>query len=74
MDCVLHYAPIVGYDEGNFFLADSLQELVNCQSNAYNRIVTDAEFEKLWNTRMLKMPFYKNTYITAERDDELNFE
>lgn len=64
----LHYVPVVGYDEQYIFVAESLEEFVNCDEQYYNRKIPIREFEKLWNTSMLKMPFYKNTYITAYKD------
>lgn len=60
----LHYVPVVGYDENNVFIAESLKELVNCNEKYYNRIMKNSEFKKLWNTRMVKMPLYKNTFMT----------
>ena len=59
----LHYVPVVGYDEENFFLADSLAELANCSEKGYNRKVSNREFKKLWNTSMLKMPLYRHTFF-----------
>lgn len=59
----LHYVPVVGYDEENIFVAESLAELVNCDEQNYNRKIPISEFKKLWNTAMLKMPFYRNTYM-----------
>ncbi len=59
----LHYVPVVGYDEENLFLADSLAELANCSKKAYNRKVSNREFRKLWNTSMLKMPLYRHTFF-----------
>lgn len=32
----LHYVPVVGYDENNVFIAESLKELVNCNEKYYN--------------------------------------
>lgn len=63
----LHYVPIVGYDENNIFIAESLDELVNCDEKYYNRKVENSEFKKLWNTSMIKMPFYRNTYMMIEK-------
>lgn len=63
----LHYVPVVGYDEDNIFIAESLEELVNCDEKYYNRKIKIDEFKKLWNTGMVKMPFYKNTYMTVEK-------
>ena len=61
----LHYVPVVGYDEQSIFVAESLEEFVNCNEQYYNRKIPVREFKKLWNTSMLKMPLYRNTYITA---------
>lgn len=63
----LHYVPVVGYDEDNIYIAESLDYLVNCKEGHYNRKVEISEFKKLWNTSMLKMPLYKNTYIAIEK-------
>lgn len=60
----LHYVPVVGYDEEYFFVAESLPGLVNCQANSYNRKIANKEFLQLWNTAMIKMPFYRNTYFS----------
>lgn len=60
----LHYVPVVGYDEEYLFVAESLPELVNCQDGSYNRKIANAEFLQLWNTAMIKMPFYRNTYFS----------
>lgn len=60
----LHYVPVVGYDEEYFFVAESLPDLVNCQGNSYNRKIANTEFLQLWNTAMIKMPFYRNTYFS----------
>ena len=62
----LHYVPIVGYDEDNVFIAESLEYLVNCQETYYNRSLANREFFKLWDTRMPYMPLYKNTYLIIE--------
>ncbi len=64
----LHYVPVVGYDEQYIYIAESLEELVNCDEPYYNRKVAIGEFEKLWNTSMAKMPFYRNTYIAAYKE------
>lgn len=64
----LHYVPVVGYDEQNIFIAESLSDLVNSNEQYYNRKISVKEFEKLWNTSMLKMPFYRNTYITISKN------
>jgi predicted double-glycine peptidase len=59
----LHYVPVVGYDEKNIYLADSLEECVNCNEQKYNRKISNEDFKLLWNTSMLKMPLYTNTYF-----------
>lgn len=59
----LHYVPVVGYDEEHLFLAESLSELINCECGFYNRKVKNKDFLQLWNTAMVKQPFYKNTYF-----------
>lgn len=64
----LHYVPIVGYDEQYIFIAESLEELTNCNEQYYNRKIAIREFRKLWNTSMLKMPFYRNTYMVAYKN------
>lgn len=63
----LHYVPVVGYDEQHIFIAESLNEFVNCRENYYNRKIENEKFRKLWNTSMMKMPFYRNTYMTVEK-------
>ena len=61
----LHYVPVVGYDEEHIFLADSLKELAEDKNGSYNRKIAAADFLKLWNTAMLKMPLYRNTFFTV---------
>lgn len=67
----LHFVPVVGYDENCIFIAESLEELANCKEQYYNRKVTIRDFRKLWNTSMIKMPFYRNTYIVAYKKDKM---
>lgn len=62
----LHYVPVVGYDEQYIFIAESLADFVNCNEQYYNRKISINEFRKLWNTSMLKMPFYRNTYYSLQ--------
>lgn len=69
----LHYVPVVGYDESGFFLADSLAELSNCSGNGYNRKVENADFRRLWNTSMLKMPLYRHTFFRVSHDASAPF-
>ena len=63
----LHFVPVVGYDEGNIFIADSVEKLSNCGEPFYNRKIPTAEFKRLWNTSMLKMPLYRNTYFVIRK-------
>lgn len=63
----LHYVHVVGYDEDNIFIADSLRELTNCREEYYNRRLSYAEFLELWDTREVYMPFYKNTFLIIEK-------
>lgn len=64
----LHFVPVVGYDRQYIFIADSLAELANCDEQYFNRRLAIKDFKKLWNTSMLKMPFYRNTYIVARKE------
>lgn len=66
----LHYVPVVGFDEEHVFLAESLSELINCKNVLYNRRLRNEEFLQLWNTAMLKQPFYKNTYFVVKNKSE----
>lgn len=63
----LHYVPVMGYDENNIYIAESLAELVNCNENTYNRKICNEDFKKLWNTSMLKMPLYTHTFYSIDR-------
>lgn len=63
----LHYVPVVGYDEHYVYFAESLESLINCNEKYYNRKVENVEFKKLWNTSMLRQPFYKNTYFRIRK-------
>lgn len=66
----LHYVPVVGFGEEHVFLAESLSELINCKNVLYNRRIRNEEFMQLWNTAMLKQPFYKNTYFVTKSKSE----
>ena len=59
----LHYVPVVGYDEEYIYIAESMNSLVNCDEEYYNRKLTNQEFLRYWDTREIYMPFYKNTYL-----------
>ena len=64
----LHYVSVVGYDEENVFIAESLQYLTNCKEEYYNRKLSNEEFMKYWDTREWYMPFFKNTYIVVGKE------
>ena len=63
----LHYVSVVGYDEENIFIAESLHYLTNCETKYYNRKLSNEEFMKYWDTRQWYMPLYKNTYLEVKR-------
>lgn len=63
----LHFVPVIGIDNEYVYLAESLKEFINVEDNSiYNRRIPIKEFLKLWNTSMLKMPCYKNTYFSFD--------
>ena len=62
----LHFVPIVGYDEENIYIAESMGSLVNCKEEHSNRRLTNEEFLKFWDTREIYMPFYRTTYLVIE--------
>ncbi len=68
----LHYVPVIGYNEENLYIAESLKDLINANDVNYNRSISFSDFKKLWNTSDLKMPLYKYIYITASRNDQLS--
>lgn len=55
-----HYLPMVGYDENNLYAAESLQFMTNVENEHYNRIISNSDFENMWETGV----FRKNSYIT----------
>ena len=58
----LHFVCVTGYDEDNFFIAESVDEFKNVSGKYYNRKISAEDFKKLWNTSMFKMPLYKNIF------------
>ena len=69
----LHYSTVVGYDREYIYLAESYKPLINCNEDDYNkenynRRISKEEFKKLWNTRQLKMPLYKNTFYRIKEN------
>lgn len=63
----LHYVSVVGYNEKEVFIVDSLRELSNCREEYFNRRLPWEEFYKFWNIREWYMPFYKFTYLVVEK-------
>lgn len=58
-----HYVAVVGYDQENLYLADSLPENKNAHDPRYNRVLTTEEFQHLWSTGPL-LP--NNIYIVID--------
>ena len=65
----LHYVPVVGYDDDYIYIAESYSPLVNCDEKLYNRKVEAKSFERLWDTKQLKMPLYSKTYYRILRNE-----
>lgn len=55
-----HYLPITGYDEENFYAAESLADKVNADEQYYNRVISASDLETMLDTGIYKI----NTYIT----------
>ena len=62
-----HYAVVVGYDERNVYLADSLAENANAVNAQYNRVMTTEDFESVWKTGTL-LP--DNIYIVFKKQTD----
>ncbi len=65
----LHYVSVVGYNEKEVFIADSLDETINCDEEFFNRRLPWEEFMKYWNIREIYLPFYKYTYLVIEKPE-----
>ena len=61
-------AESMGIPTENIFIAESLPYLTNCETEYYNRKLSNEEFLKFWDTREWYMPFYKNTYILVGKE------
>lgn len=57
-----HYAVVVGYDEQNIYLADSLEANANATDSRYNRALTTEKFETVWKNGTI-LP--DNVYIVV---------
>ncbi len=58
-----HYAVIVGYDEQNIYMVDSLEKNVNVLDERYNRAIKTKEFEAVWKNGTI-LP--DNIYIVVK--------
>ena len=47
---LLHFVPVVGYDEDNIYLAESVGIYANEKSDHYNRKIKTDTFKELWRT------------------------
>ncbi len=59
---------VVGYDQKNIYLVDSIKENVNVDNPNYNRILTEEEFKEVWDTNML---LSSNIYIVIKNRKEI---
>jgi len=64
----LHYVPVVGYDQENFYIADSFKDTVNANARYYNRVVSKDLLKKLWKTNRFYMPFFTNIFMIVEKN------
>lgn len=55
-----HYINVVGYDNDNIYLYDSL---IAGDSGGYNRVISNADFEAYWDNGI---PFFSNVYFVLE--------
>lgn len=61
-----HYVAVIGYDEDYIYMADSTGAKTNIAvSPQYNRRLTYAEFEELWQTNSYPV---NNIYIVTEKN------
>lgn len=58
-----HYAVVIGYDEQNIYLVDSLKENANVSNSQYNRVLLNEEFVNVWKSKTL-LP--NNIYIVVK--------
>lgn len=59
----LHFIAVVGYDDKNIYVVDSVASSRNATNEHYNRILPIDEFKKLWNTSLLFQPLYFNLFF-----------
>ena len=60
---VFHYITVVGYDKENIYAVDSAKKVQNFKKEHFNRIIPINEFNKLWNTSLLRHPLYFNLFF-----------
>ena len=58
----LHFLVAVGFDEEYIYLVDSARPQIP-GNQIYNRKLRDKDLLRIWDTRSLYMPFYRETYI-----------
>ncbi len=58
-----HYAVVVGYDEQNIYMVDSLEKNANVLDERYNRAIKTKEFETVWKNGTI-LP--DNIYIVVK--------
>jgi hypothetical protein len=58
----LHFVCVTGYDEEYIYLAETVGEFINDSGEYHTRRIPKAQFKRLWNTSMLKMPLYRNIF------------
>lgn len=63
----LHYIAVVGYDEENIYVADSIESHKNCENDFYNRIIPKEDFTKMWKTNMIYQPFFFNLFFEISK-------
>lgn len=64
----MHYVPVVGYDNENIYICDSIAKYRNEETEFYNRKVKVKDFLKLWNTSKLKHPLITHIFIQIRHE------
>ncbi len=63
----LHYITVVGYDEENIYVVDSMESHKNCENDFYNRIISEEDFKKIWKTSMIYQPFFSHLFFEIKK-------
>lgn len=61
---VLHYVPVVGFDQKYIFIQDSVPKFRNCRNKEYNEKRTYSEFMQMWN---VPLDYCQNLFVTVEK-------